>query len=128
MARACVLLLVALGSGIAEEPFERVLQLASVRRQMSRELTRLPDYTCLATVQRAVQSPKDRDPRLIDTLRYEVAHAGGKELFSWPGAARFEDRPVTSMIQNGSISEGDFAGHARSIFVDGSATVKFAGT
>ena len=111
----------------AQDSFEHVLQFAHVRQKMTDTLNHLPDFTCVATAQRSLQRPRQNDFRLVDTIRYEIAHAGKKELWSWPGAPRFQDTPLTQMIQNGAISEGDFALHARSVFIDNLATVSYVG-
>ena len=111
----------------AQDSFEHVLQFSRVRQRMTETLNHLPDFTCVATAQRSLQRAKQNDFKLIDTIRYEVAHSGGKELWSWPGAPRFQDTPLTQMIQNGAISVGDFASHARSVFSDNVATVKYFG-
>jgi hypothetical protein len=111
----------------AQDPFERVLQLARTRQKMAQVLNHLPDYTCVATTERVAQGLKDRGLHRVDTLRYEVAHFGKKELWGWPGATKFQDTPLTSMVQNGTIGTGDFALHARTVFVDGNANVKFVG-
>jgi hypothetical protein len=110
-----------------QDPFERVLQLSRIRHKMADALNHMPDYTCLGTTERAQQRPRDRGLKLVDTIRYEIAHTGDKELWAWPGAASFEDTPITSMVQSGSFGFGDFVLHARSVFVGGYANMKFAG-
>ncbi len=126
MRRVLILLLLA-SAAAAQDHFDRVLQLARTRQKMAQLLTHLPDYTCLATAERSVQKAGRANFNVIDTLRYEITHAGGTELWSWPGAKKFEDKPVASMIQSGTISEGEFSLHARSVFINGYANVKFAG-
>ena len=127
MRRVISSILLAAAACTAQEPFEHVLQLAHTRQKMAQVLTHLPDYTCVATTQRIALGSKEHSARITDTLRYEIAHFGGKELWAWPGAAKFQDTPLTSMVQHGAIGEGDFALHARTVFVDGNANVKFAG-
>jgi len=122
-----ILILFALSLCSAQESFDRTVQLSRVRQKMAGVLNRMPDYTCLATTQRAARGRKDRDFKAVDTLRFEIAHAGSTELWAWPGAKRFQDTPLTSMIQNGAISSGDFALNARMVFVDGTDTVRFEG-
>jgi hypothetical protein len=114
-------------SAVAQDDFDRVLQLARTRQKMAQSLTHLPDFTCVATAQRSVQKAGRADFKVVDTLRYEIAHAGGTELWSWPGASKFEDKPVMAMISSGSISQGEFSLHARNIFTGGYANTKFAG-
>jgi hypothetical protein len=127
MLRPLIYVLLASSTAMAQDDFDRVLQLARTRQKMAQSLTHLPDYTCVATAQRSVQKAGHADFKLIDTLRYEIAHAGGAELWSWPGASKFEDKPVAAMIQSGTISQGEFSLHARSVFTGGFANVKFAG-
>ncbi|HEV2689679.1 MAG TPA: hypothetical protein VGV35_14045 [Bryobacteraceae bacterium] len=111
----------------AQDPFDRVLQLSRIRHKMADALNRMPDYTCLVTIEREVQTPKDRGFKPVDTIRFEIAHAGDRELWAWPGATSFQDTPMTSMIPNGAFGIGDFALHARNIFVGGYSNMRFAG-
>src|SRR5207248_167992 len=53
---------------------------------------------------------------LYDTLRLEVALVDGKEMFGWPGAKKFQDTDITNIVTEGTIGNGNFANHARSIF------------
>ncbi len=100
----------------AEVPRE-LLALARIKQRMAQNLSRMPDYTCLETIERFRSVPRSEALKLVDTLRLEVAHVGIKELYSWPGAQRFEDRDVAEIVGGGLISSGDFALHARSVFV-----------
>jgi hypothetical protein len=127
MRRAIIPVLLVCAAAAAQDDFDRVLQLARTRQKMAQALTHLPDYTCVATAQRSVQKAGRADFKVVDTLRYEIAHAGGTELWSWPGASKFEDKPVIAMIRSGSISQGEFSSHARGVFIGGYANVKFAG-
>jgi hypothetical protein len=126
MRRVFISGLLAGASCLAQEPFDRVLQLARTRQKMVQSLTHLPDFTCMATMQRVVRGPRDRGFRPLDTIRFEIAHQGHTELWSWPGAANFQDTPLTSMVKNGTIGDGDFALHAKAVFM-GSANIKFIG-
>ena len=51
----------------------------------------------------------------------------GTELYSWPGARVFEDRPLVEMVNSGFISDGDFASMTSNIFVNRTATITYAG-
>jgi len=121
-----VFMTVLLASAAAQDDFDRVLQLARTRQKMDQSLTHLPDYTCVATVQRSVQRAGHSDFKVVDTLRFEITHADGTELWSWPGAPKFEDRPIAAMIRSGTIGQGEFSLHARSVFTGGFANIKFA--
>ncbi|MBM3747993.1 MAG: hypothetical protein FJW34_19585 [Acidobacteria bacterium] len=93
---------------------EQLLQ--RIRDKMAEHLARLPDYTCRLTIERTVRPPASRRFRPYDTLRMEVAYVGGKELYSWPGAGRFEDKRIDQVVEGGATSSGGFALHAWVIF------------
>jgi hypothetical protein len=57
----------------------------------------------------------------------EVGYIGGKEVYSWPGASRFEEKGLEQLVGVGMTSTGDFAGHVRNLFVNNSAQITFAG-
>jgi hypothetical protein len=103
-----------------------VLSLARINHRMADELKRLPNYTCIETIDRyaAAQGGK-RKP--FDRIRINVAIVGGKELYSWPGAKSFEDRGLAEMVNTGFISDGDFSAMTNNVFVQHSAVVIFAG-
>jgi hypothetical protein len=99
-----------------------LLLLARIKVVMSENLARLPDYTCLQTIERSRRQGPKRKFELQDTIRLEVAMVKGNELFSWPGAGKFEDRKISDIVGGGAIGNGNFGIHARSVFL-GSAPV-----
>ena len=103
------------------------LMLARVRSHMGPMLERLPNYTCVQTIERFEQRREDKHPRMIDRVRLEVALVEGKELFSWPGKGRFEDREISEMVTGGAIGNGNFALHARSVFLGRNAAYTYLG-
>lgn len=109
----------------AEEPH---LLLGPVLERMTANLQRLPNYTCVQTIERYQRLPKRDKAELLDRLRLEVALVSGKELFSWPGASGFEDQDLSDLVGGGAIGNGVFALHARSIFELRTPTYSFAGT
>jgi hypothetical protein len=90
--------------------------LARIRVVMAENLQRLPNYTCLQTIERARRPAPTRKFQLMDTLRLEVALVGGKELFSWPGAGQFEERELRDFV-GGTSGNGSFGLHARAVFL-----------
>ncbi len=90
--------------------------LLRVRQKMADNLARLPNYTCGLTVERSARLSSSRRFQDLDTLRLEVSFVGGKELFAWPGAEKFEEKPIHEMV-GGTVSTGSFALHARAIFM-----------
>ncbi len=117
--RTSVFLLLA-QAGLAASPDE-ILQRALAKLQAS--LQNLPKYACIETVERQYfQSAAKLEA--IDRLRLEVTVAGGREIYSWPGATRFDSRDVADIIRQGPIGTGSFGTHLLAIF--DSSGVEFA--
>jgi hypothetical protein len=109
-----------------EIPREQLL-LARVRTHMASLLSRLPNYTCLQTIERTERTQKGKT-RLIDVIRLEVALVDGKELFAWPGSKKFDDTSITDMVKGGAIGNGNFAMHAKAVFQSRAPRFQFAGS
>ncbi|MBI4874476.1 MAG: hypothetical protein HY822_07575 [Acidobacteria bacterium] len=126
---AVFVVVVAAAAGRAQNEVEpAVLTLARVKRRMAENLARLPNYTCLQTIERATRRTGSRKYQLLDTMRLEVGLVGGKELFAWPGAGRFEDRRLEDFAApGGAIGNGSFALHARAVFLGSAPVFRFAG-
>jgi len=125
--RACVWLVAAAAALAADDLAPETLLLARIKTKTGENLRRLPNYTCLQTVERSLRRVPSRKFELLDMLRLEVALVGGKELYSWPGAGRFEDRKLSDLVQSGATGEGAFALHARSVFLSNGPTFTYAG-
>ncbi|HYI92369.1 MAG TPA: hypothetical protein VEX68_02395 [Bryobacteraceae bacterium] len=127
MRRACVLLvLLGAARGVAEDPPRDVFVLARVRAHMSHLLQRLPNYTCLQTIERTRRTPSGK-VELIDMVRLEVALVDGNELFAWPGSKKFQDTKIIDMVKGGAIGNGNFALHAKSVFQSSSPRFTYVG-
>jgi hypothetical protein len=98
-----------------------VIQLSRIRIRAVENLSRLPNYTCRETIERSIRKPPANRFQLVDTVRLEVALVKGKELFGWPGAEKFEEGDIGDMVKGGAIGNGNFASHARSIFMGAGA-------
>jgi len=103
-----------------------VLRLAKVKRHMREMLLKQVNYTCQMSIQRSARLKPRRAFRLIDQVRLEVALVDGKELFSWPGARKFDDRELRHML-GGTTSTGSFASHARAIFFGAAPVFRYNG-
>lgn len=112
-------------SGAGDPLPPHILNLARIERQMREQLSRLPNYTCLETIDRYVAPPRGRK-KPVDRIRISIALVGGKELYAWPGAA-FGEQRLSEMLNGGFTSEGDFASMARSVFVNRVAEVTYVG-
>src|SRR3954447_12597047 len=111
----------------AEEAQSQDALFGQVRAKMLANLSRLPNYTCLQTIERKVRHAPSRRYEPVDTVRLEVALVNGKELFSWPGAGNFEDKAISDIVSGGAIGNGTFALHAKSIFQSRSARITYVG-
>ncbi len=114
-------------SVLALELSPETLLVARIKTRMLDNQSRLPNYTCLQTIERSYRRAPARKFELLDTLRLEVALVTGKELFSWPGSARFEDRELKDLVGGGAIGNGTFALHARSVFLSSAPTYTYVG-
>lgn len=128
---ACVVWLTAIGCAIAAGAgagqSSEATQLARFREKVRQDMTGIPNYTCLETVDRAHRDPHHRSFKAIDTVRLEVSSVGGKELVAWPGARRFGDQDATTMVTGGAIGTGMFALFAQKLFVTGAGTLQYGG-
>jgi len=96
--------------------------LERIRARMRETLERMPDYTCVETIERWRQGYPCPQCRWWERLRLEVAVIGGKERFAWPGAAEFESRDIAQIVPPGPIGTGDFWGFATAIFARNAAS------
>lgn len=104
-----------------------LLLLAKASLRMAQSLKKMPNYTCLETIERSQRLARRRKFELIDVLRLEVGLVDHKELFAWPGSGKFEDKELTDMVPaGGAIGNGSFAAHAASIFTSRTASIQFA--
>jgi hypothetical protein len=101
--------------------------LVRIRAKMADNLRRLPNYTCLMTVDRSAR-PAGRVRDLVhqDTIRLEVAEVGEKELFGWPGTTLLDQR-IEDFVPDGVFASGDFAGLANIVFRTHDPTFRPAG-
>jgi hypothetical protein len=60
-------------------------------------------------------------------VRLEVALAGNRVLYAWPGSRHFEERPLQDLVRTGSIRTGEFGLLAQTIFLSGAAEFPYAG-
>lgn len=100
--------------------------LAKVKARIAANLDRLPNYTCLQTVERSRRRSGARRFETLDTVRLEVALVEGKELFGWPGDDRIAESQISNLV-NGTIGNGDYALLAKSIFTTSAATFRYIG-
>ncbi|HET8547689.1 MAG TPA: hypothetical protein VFL57_06795 [Bryobacteraceae bacterium] len=98
-----------------------------VAEQMRLNLARLPNYTCVETVERSRRSSQSASFELVDRVRLEIAIVNGKEMFSWPGAGNFEDKDIDDLMLGGAFGNGNFGMLARALFLTNAANFMVAG-
>jgi hypothetical protein len=97
-----------------------------IKQRVAQNLARLPDYSCVETIERSARLRSSLEFRDIDRFRVEVIYAGGRELYSWPGSPEVSDKDVRAGMP-GLVSNGEFTTHLRIVFVDNVAQIKYAG-
>jgi hypothetical protein len=90
--------------------------LEQVRQHMVETLRQQPNYTCLETIERFSHAGHEKDFRLDDRLRLEVALVEGKEMFAWPGSKEFEDTDLRTFFSTGMYGTGEFGAFAKGVF------------
>lgn len=110
-----------------QELAPEVLLLARIKLRAAENLEKLPNYTCIETIERSRRRNASRRFELVDVLRLEVGLVNGKELFAWPGSGRFEDKDITDMVSGGAIGNGSFALHVRGVFLSGTPAFTYLG-
>jgi hypothetical protein len=93
-----------------------LLLLARIKQKTEQTLSHLPDYICLETIERWRKPSQSSSFRPTDTIRFEVAHVGGTELFAWPGASQLGEKSLSEMVGSGTIGTGAFSLCLRSVF------------
>lgn len=104
-----------------------LLLLARFKQKVRQDVGRIANCTCLEAIERSVREPGASSFQFLDRVRLEVTTAGGKELLTWPGGARFEEWAVTSFVTSGLVASGMFASYARNLFLSDGATFQYAG-
>jgi hypothetical protein len=135
--RSCVLLLAAASAaGTADSDAQQLFR--KVRDNVLANVSRVPRYTCVQTVDRTQYRPRFRDRvpgcqaaehYLIwrDRLRLDVAVVNGAETFSWAGARRFETSRVDDLAATGATGSGEFVSFLLSIFGGNPDSISYAG-
>jgi hypothetical protein len=116
---------------------------------------RLPKYMCTQTIDRSQYEPpsglaghscdrpaavdallevslgvEKHKPLLLttsDRLRLDVAISAGREMYSWVGESRFEDRSLFQLVRTGALSTGSFASLLMVVFRDDEASFSYKG-
>jgi hypothetical protein len=104
-----------------------VVLLARVKAHIREAIARLPNYTCLQTVERFYKGTKERPFKFADRINMEVLYIGGAELYAAPGANRIQDENPGAFTGEGLISTGAFALHLNAAFLNDKAQLTWRG-
>ncbi|HSB18014.1 MAG TPA: VWA domain-containing protein [Bryobacteraceae bacterium] len=110
-----------------ERQSSRELELLShVQQRMAEDLDRLPDYFCQETIERSAKLPR-QNLLFRDRIRLDVAYIGLKEMFAWPGSAKFEYSSPDRMVSGGASGFGSFGSWTHSLFRSSAPVFGYAG-
>jgi hypothetical protein len=103
-----------------------LLDLVAIKQKVRQSLTKLPDYTCLQTLERSTRLKESAPFKPVDTLRVEILFSGSREYRAWPGSRNFDEDDAPK-VMSGMSSNGEFATHAKGVFVNNTAQITYAG-
>ncbi len=119
--------------------------LARARDIVLSRIDRLPNYTCVQTINRSYFKPgvepgscdkmigerirKPSNPQLeaTDRLRLDVKVSEGTEVGSWAGANKFDSRSIVDIVGSGPIGTGPFGTLMSDIFSNKGASFQYMG-
>ena len=128
---------------LAQEPSDPTELLVKARSLVVARAKRLPDYTCVQSVDRQYFEPpkpqvpppscaqiaafnKENPDSLVlhatDRLRLDLKVSHGMEIGAWPGASQFSSRSVFDLIGGGAYGTGTLGSFLSDIFQNGDAT------
>ena len=118
------------------EDADPVEVLARLRDRVLEHGLRIPNHTCVETVERSrftatAQTPRTCDALLAgrraggshlrldtsDRLRLDVALTTEREIYSWAGANKFEEGEIDELVTQGAMGTGPFAVYLLSVFI-----------
>ena len=123
---ASILVLANAPAGPADDLPKWLVNLAHIQRIMREEIGRLPNYTCVETIDRS-QSKGKAQLRRVDRILINVAVAGGHELYAWPGRSEFQEQALANLVAGGFTSDGNFSGMAQKVFFGQGVRTSFVG-
>ncbi len=134
MHRIAALLFALTAWASADDPVE---VLTRVRDKIMAHAARVPNHTCVETIVRdryaySVEPPRSCDALLgrrkragegtlirlatTDRLRLDVTLANTREIYSWAGAGKFDDREIDELVPPGDIGTGPFGATLLGLF------------
>jgi len=106
-------LILSLAAGVAAGSDDPISQ---IRQRVAERTARIPNYTCLETIERRWYASDDPGSLVRDRMRFEVAVVEGIEQFAWPGGGPLDIHERQAILGRGLTKTGDFAGFLSAIF------------
>lgn len=104
-----------------------VLLVSRVKTRLRQQVARLPQYTCLETIDRSQAAAPGKRLKALDTVRLEVLFSGKREQYAAPGERSFQDRSPIEYVSGGMMSDGIFASSLVNIFIDENGLFTYRG-
>lgn len=101
--------------------------LEQIRQKARNHVSQLRNYTCHVVVDRLIQRTRSNSLEHHDRVEFEAAFVGERELFSRPGEGQFEEKPISSMVTDGMISNNAFGSHDDIVLSDDTAQYEYRG-
>jgi hypothetical protein len=95
-----------------------------IRQRAMQELSGVPNYVCVDSIERSLWIPGERQFRPLDRIHVEVAHIEGADRFAWLGNSMFKSRIP---VGYGASFGGDFADNRGLVFKTEWTKIWFAG-
>ena len=114
----------------AADPFADVdpeLMLQQIREKARDHLSQLRNYTCHVEVNRWTKGAGSNGISPQDKVEFEAAFVGDRELFARLGETQFEERPISSIVPEGMISNNAFGSHDDIVLSGDAAIFKYRG-
>ncbi len=102
--------------------------LQRIRSKIAEHLSRLRNYTCHVAIDRMERAVSSTHLDRRDSVGFDVAFVGDRELFSRPGAAQFAEQPISQIVSRGMIGNDTFGSHDDDVFLGDGPTFKYAGS
>lgn len=101
--------------------------LRQIREKARSHVSQLRNYTCHVVVDRLIKPAGSNSLEHHDRVEFEAAFVGDRELFSRIGEAQFEEKPISSMVPDGMISNNAFGAHDDIMLSGDTAQFEFKG-
>jgi hypothetical protein len=129
----------------AQAPPDPTDVLARARDIVLSRVDRLPNYTCVQTINRnyfkassapascdkmigeRIKKPPSQQLEATDRLRLDVKVSEGTEVGSWAGANKFDSRSIVDIVETGPIGTGPFGTLMSDIFSNDGASFQYMG-